>query len=101
MPQANPYMAGERRKADILRVGLAIWRESGEGAVTARAIARRLNISHAGILYHHGTTKALKLALACHAVATGDKTIIPQLITTRNPVVAHFDEPTRVAWLNA
>lgn len=94
------YMAGEKRKADILRAGVAIWRESGAEAVTARAIGNRLGISHAGVLYHHKTSAKLKEAIAAHAVTTGDRVIIPQLITTKHPVVAHFDEATRIAWLN-
>lgn len=96
----NGYMHGARVKADILRVGLDLWRTKGPGAVSARSIGKVVKLTHAGVLYHFpGGSAALKQAVAEEAVRTADRTIVPQLITAAHPAVAGMDGATRAAWL--
>ena len=50
----SKYMHGERSKAAIIQAALALWREKGERAVTARGIGKRVGLTHAGVLFHFG-----------------------------------------------
>ena len=86
---------GDRRKEQILQAGLALWPN-----VTARSIARALDMTHPGVLYHFSTAEALSNAVAAYAVRIGDAQIVPQLIVAHHPVVAGMDGAARAAWLS-
>jgi len=92
-------LKGEQTRADILKTGLDLWRHDA-AQVTTRQIAERLGITHAGVLYHFKSIDALKLAVARHAVHSGDASVIRQLIVTDHPAVAAMDRTTRHTWLN-
>lgn len=96
----NPYMHGQRRKAAILREGLALWREGGEAAVSARKIGKSLGLTHSGCLYHFDNSAAqMKREIADHAVALADVAIIRRLIVSNHPAVAHMDAAMRATYL--
>lgn len=95
------YMHGERSKAAIIQAGLALWRENGPSAVTARGIGKKVGLSHAGVIYHFGGVGALLEAVKREAIATGDQQIIPHLIVANDPLVAGWTTEQRQAWLSA
>lgn len=95
------YMHGERSKAAIIQAGLALWRENGPSAVTARGIGKKVNLSHAGVIYHFGGVGPLLDAVKREAIASGDRQIIPQLIVASDPLVADWSPELRQAWLSA
>lgn len=94
-------MHGERSKQTIIRTAIALWHEGGERAVSARAIGKRIALTHAGVLFHFDGVAGLMLAVKNAAIEAGDVKIIPQLITAGDPAVAHFTDEQRRAWLNA
>ena len=71
---------GDKTKRAILEIGVKLWPD-----VTAREIARRLDMSHPVIAYHFGAD--LKDAVAAHAVETGNSRVIAQLIATKHKAV--------------
>ncbi len=89
---------GERVKAAILTTGLALWRENA-GSVSARRIAKRLNITHAAVLYHYGTAAAMHDAIACEAVRIGDAAIVPMLIAAKHPAADSLSATDRRRFL--
>lgn len=93
------YIHGERQRAAIIKAGIALWHEAGVGAVTARGIGKRVNLSHAGVLFHFGGIADLMRDVKAEAITSGDRVIIPQLITSADPAVAHFTDEQRRAWL--
>jgi len=86
---------GDRRKAQILDTGLSLWPN-----VTARAIARELDMTHQGVLYHFHSADALCNAVAEHAVRVSDERVIPQLIVARHSAVAGLSAEIRTDWLS-
>lgn len=90
---------GETMKEAILSHGLALWRQD-VGFVSARAIAKRLGMTHSAILYHFGTSEALKAAIAGEAVRVGCRVIVPQLIVANHPAAAGIDPARRAAFLS-
>lgn len=93
-------MHGDRRKEAILIAGLELARSSGMAAVTARGIGLKLGLSHAGILYHHKSSAALRDAVAAFAVQEGDRAVVPQLITANHPAAAGLSQEQRQAYLS-
>lgn len=91
---------GERVKASILATGLELWRVD-PAWVTSRRIGRKLQMTHAGVLYHFGDWAALRAAIACEAVRTGDPVIVPQLITTHDPAAGALSDADRRRFLGA
>lgn len=89
---------GDRRKAQILEAGLQLWHD-GESNVTARGIAKLLGMTHTAILYHYKNSDELKLSIARHAVVSKDRTVLPMLIVSRHPSVAHFTDADRDFYL--
>lgn len=94
-------MHGERQRALIIRTGLELWHRSGATAVTARGIGKELGLSHAGVIYHFQGIADLLKQVKEAAIVQGDTRIIPQLITSGDPAVAHFTDEQRRAWLSA
>jgi DNA-binding transcriptional regulator YbjK len=95
------YMHGERQKAKMIQAGIDLWHEGGAGAVTARGIGKRINLSHAGVLFHFDGIDDLRQQVKIAAVERGDKMVIQSLLVSGDPVVAHFDEAARRAWMAA
>ena len=95
------YMHGERQKAAIIQAGIDLWHEGGEASVTARGIGKRVKLSHAGVLFHFDAIADLKQQVKRAGVERGDKQIIQALLVTRDPVVAHFTDDQRRAWMAA
>lgn len=89
---------GDRRKAQILDAGLQLWRQDASN-VTARSIGKLLGLTHTAILYHYGSSNALKDSVANHAVAVRDAIVVPMLIASRHPAVAQMAEAEKVQYL--
>lgn len=89
---------GDRVKAEMLEVGLQLWR-THPTLVTARAVGQRMGLTHTAVLYHWKTTGALKAAIAEHAVARRDPVVVPMLIVERHPSVAGLTADERAAFL--
>lgn len=77
----------------ILETGVKIWRTDPSG-VTARNIARKLNMSHTGVLYHFDGD--LKDSVARYAVEIGDSRVIAQLIAMSHPAVSGMSKSKRI-----
>lgn len=99
MVKENSTAHGERVRSDILRTGLDLWRQD-PASVSARAIGRVLGLTHAGILYHHKGTGALRDAIAAYAVQMRDPVVVPQLIVTGHPAAAALSAAERQAYLS-
>jgi AcrR family transcriptional regulator len=82
----------------ILETGLKIWRTDPFG-VTARNIARRMGVSHSGVLYYFNGD--LKDCIAFYAVERKDAKVIAQLIATGHPAVAGMSKRERMRYINA
>lgn len=95
------YMHGERQKAAMIQAGIALWHEGGEAAVTARGIGKAVGKSHAGVLFHFEGIADLRHQVKLAAITAGDKRIIQSLLVSGDPVVAHFDDAARRAWMAA
>lgn len=89
---------GERRKAEILDMGLQLWREH-RNAPTARAIAKSLGMSHTIVLYHFKNSEQLNQALAAYAVQHRDPIAVPMLIVARNAATAELSDAEKAAFL--
>lgn len=90
--------SGERTKRDILEMGLRLWR-AGE-AITARRIARELNLAHGTVSYHFRRgDHSLRDAVAFHCVEQGETRIIAALIAERHKAVSHMDDATRLEFM--
>lgn len=87
---------GEKTKQRIVTTGLQLWPN-----VSARKIARALGLTHTAVLYHYGTSAALRDAVALHAVAVGDRAIVPQLIASRHAAAASLTAAQRAEYLAA
>lgn len=89
--------AGERTKLDILETGLRLWR-AGE-AITARRIAKELDLSHGAVAYHFARGDAsLRDAVAAYCVQQGEARVIAALVIEKHKAVAHMDDAQRLEW---
>lgn len=89
---------GARTKQSILEVGLQVWRERPD-KVNAKYIASMVDVTHGTVSYHYGSSDGLRDAIAAHAVAVQDDVVVPMLITTSHPAVAHLTAPERLTYL--
>jgi len=89
---------GERTRAGIIAAGLALWRETSAN-VSARAIGKATGLTHSAVLYHYGTSDALKDAIAREAVRIGDPVIVPDLIVSKNAAAASISDEDRRRFL--
>jgi len=94
-------MHGDRSKSNIVRTAIALWHEGGERAVSARAIGKRIGLTHAGVIYHFDNIANLMNAVKREAIESGDVHIIPALIVSGDPLVAHWSTADRQRWLAA
>lgn len=76
----------EKIKQIILEAGIKIW-HGDPMKVTARNIAKAIEMTHSTILYHFGE-KGIRNAVAEYAVKIGDEKIIVQLISSYHPSVS-------------
>ena len=95
------YAQGDKSKVAIVRTALELWREGGERVVTARGIGKRVGLSHAGVIYHFGSTGAMLDAVKRQAIEDGDGVVIAALILSNDPLVAQWSQTDRQAWLSA
>lgn len=95
------YMHGERQKAAMIQAGIDLFLEGGASAVTARGIGKRVGLSHAGVLFHFDNVDDLRRQVKVEAVTRGETQVIQALLVANDPVVAHFTDDARRAWLNA
>lgn len=91
---------GARTKAEIVEVGLQVWRETPD-KVNANHIASLVGITHGAVLYHFRTVDALRNAIAEHAVRIGDCTVIPMLLAAKHPATAGMTAETKAAYLSS
>lgn len=91
---------GERTKAELIAVGLQVWRDQGIERVTVTRCASLVGVTHAAALYHFKTASAFRVAVAEQAVRSRDPVIVPQLITTGHDAVASFTPEERRAYLH-
>jgi AcrR family transcriptional regulator len=89
---------GETVRARILDTGLAMWRD--RETVSARGIGQRLGVTHSAVLYHYGSSRALKDAIAAHAVRSGDGAVIADLIVSGHAAIADMPAADRAGWLS-
>lgn len=84
----------EKTKKRILDTGAKMWPE-----VSARAIARRIGMTHAAIAYYF--TDDLKDAIAAHAVQMGNSRVIAQLIASKHKAVRGLSAEDRAKHMAA
>ena len=81
-------------RKSILDIGVKLWPN-----VTAREIARQLDMTHPNISYHFGDK--LKDAIAAHAVDIGNSRVIAQLIATKHKAVRKLSAIERQRHMDA
>lgn len=87
--------AGELTKRRILEMGMTLWRVD-PAYVTARRIAKELNMSHGSVCYHFPRgERSLKDAIAFYAVQEGESRVIVHLIAGNHKAVSHMDDTAR------
>jgi AcrR family transcriptional regulator len=57
------YLKGRIRREDILKAAVAVYAEAGYHGSSLREIAKRVGITHAGLLYYFPTKEALLTAV--------------------------------------
>jgi len=95
----NTTTQGDQSKVQIVRTALVLWHEGGERAVSARAIGKRIGLTHAGVIYHFGNIAGLMDAVKREAITEGDGLVIRQLIVAQDPLVSDWTQEVRSAWL--
>lgn len=92
---------GTKRKAEILHIGIHLWRNDA-ATCNAGRIAEAMGLgSHAAVLYHFGNAAGLRHAIAVEAVRLGDAVIVPQLIVAGHEAAASLSGAERRRYLNA
>jgi AcrR family transcriptional regulator len=90
---------GDKIKAAILAKGLELWRVDPR-AVSARAVANALGMTHGNVRYHFGTSDGMLNAIAQEAVRIKDRVIVPMLITSKHPAVEDMPDAERKRYLS-
>lgn len=85
---------GKEIKKSILRAGLVLWPN-----VTARAIGRRLDMTHSNVLYHFDTVDNLVSAVANYAVEIGESRVIVQLIAAKHAAINGMKAADRAKYM--
>lgn len=85
---------GEATKLLMLDTGVKLWPN-----VTARAIARKIGLTHSAVAYHFKDD--LLDQVAAHAVNTGDSKVITQLIAVNHKAVRKLSPAERMKHLKA
>lgn len=88
----------EKIRLKILQAGVALWHEDPM-KVTARSVAKAVDMTHATIIYHF--RNGIRNAIAEYAVKTGDSRIIVQLIASNHYSIWALPPSTRRRHLNA
>jgi AcrR family transcriptional regulator len=57
------YLKGRIRREDIITAAIEVYGEAGYGGASLRAIAKRVGITHAGLLYYFPSREALLAAV--------------------------------------
>lgn len=83
-------------KTNILETGIRLWRVDPQ-YVTARRIAKELNVTHGSVLYYFNRGQVgLRDAIAYHAVEQGESRVIASLIAMNHKAAASLDETQRL-----
>ena len=77
---------GEKVKIAILNEGCKIWADD-VSKLSARAIGKKVGLTHSAILYHFETFSKLKFAIAKYAVANDIEAVVRQLKATDHPAL--------------
>ncbi len=77
---------GDKIKNAILDEGCKIWADD-VSKLSARAIGKKVGLTHSAILYHFGTFEKLKFAIAKHAVVNEVETVVRQLKAIDHPAL--------------
>lgn len=88
----NELSKGEETKLVMLAAGVKLWPN-----VTARAIARKIGLTHSAVAYHFKDD--LLDQVAAHAVVTGNSKVITQLIATNHKAVRKLSLAERMKHL--
>lgn len=90
---------GGRVKEAILAAGIALWRDHGHAAASARKIGKTVGLTHSAVLYHFGSAALLRDAIAHRAVHQQDDVIVPQLIGLRHGAVQCLSDADRQRYM--
>jgi AcrR family transcriptional regulator len=82
-------------RTKILDAGVQCWPD-----ISVSAIANAAGITHPAIFYYF-TKDSLKLAIAKHAVETGNSRVIVQLIASRHPAINKMSAAEKMRHFNA
>lgn len=88
---------GELTRDKILKTGIKMWLNNPD-SVTANAIAEKIGVVHATVLYHF--PKGVKDSVAEYAVQTGEKKIICQLIALDHKAVRKLSQQQKTEYLS-
>lgn len=80
---------GDRIKKKILDAGVSLWPD-----VTPSTVARKLEMTHAAVLYHY-TATALKDAVAVHAVENKNASVIVSLLAMKHKATRDLTQEER------
>jgi len=86
---------GEATKLLMLETGIKLWPN-----VTARAIGRKIGLTHSAVAYHFNDGELVD-AVAAHAVETGNSKVIAQLIATNHKAVRKMSQADKMKHLSA
>lgn len=86
---------GEATKLLMLETGIKLWPN-----VTARAIGRKIGLTHSAVAYHFNDGE-LKDSVAAYAVETGNSKVIAQLIATNHKAVRKMSQADKMKHLSA
>ena len=86
---------GEATKLLMLETGVKLWPN-----VTARAIGRKIGLTHSAVAYHFNDGELID-AVAAHAVETGNSKVIAQLIATNHKAVRKMTQSDKIKHLSA
>jgi AcrR family transcriptional regulator len=76
-------LSQDESRTAALEAARALLIESGPQSVTLKAVAARINRTHANLLHHFGTALGLQKALARHLAATICATIAKAVVASR------------------
>lgn len=86
---------GDRRRAQILEAGLAMWPD-----VTARSIAKAIGLTHSAVLYHFKSSDSLREAVAIYAIAVRCERVVPMLIVGKHVAANALTQTERADFLS-
>lgn len=83
---------GAATRLAILDAGLKLARSKSLDALGAREIAAAAGVTHTAVFYHFSDMATVRDAIAVHAVASKDGSVIAALIAARHPAIAKIGQ---------